>query len=287
MNHQLRALLEINLATLFIATSGVLVKSISLAVPVIILSRCIIGLFFLFLLIKFFKESLQVNFLRDKRFFILSGFLLAGHWLTYFYSIQISTVAVAVISLFTFPVVTTLLEPLFFKTRIDKLNIVLSVIVIGGIILIVPSPDLNNNITLGVLFGIISSVMYACRNLMSKKYVTVYPGTSLLFYQLVVALFFLLPPGFYYLEPISTQNLIYLILLGLFTTALGHMLFLRGLKHYSASTASIISSLQPVYAIILAVIFIGEKLETRVIFGGAIIFAVVIIQNLKQLKRST
>ena len=287
MNHQLRGLLEINLATLFISTSGVLAKSISLAVPVIILFRCVIGLFFLLLFIKFFKESLYVNFRRDKRFFILSGFFIAGHWVTYFYSIQISTVAVAVISLFTFPVITTLLEPLFFKTKIEKLNIVLSVVVIGGIIIIVPDPDLNNNITLGILFGILSSVMYSCRNLMSKKYMTVYPGTTLLFYQLIAAIFFLMPLSVFYIEPISGQNFIYLGLLGLLTTALGHTLFFRGMKHYSVSTASIISSLQPVYAIILAVILIGEKLEYRVILGGTIIFAVVLIQNLKQLKNVT
>ncbi len=279
MKQQLRSILEVNLATVFISTSGVLGKLITLSPVLTIFVRSILGIIFLLAFMKIVKINTRINIKSHFAFFLLSGASLAGHWVLYFYSIQISTVAVAVIALFTYPVVTTLLEPLFFKTSIEMHNIVASIIVLIGVVIIVPDFDLNNNITFGVFVGIISSILYSCRNLLSKKYIQHYSGVTILFYQLIVASIFLLPLGIYNYAPVSKTQIVYLLFLGLVTTTLGHVLFVRSLKHFSTSTVSIISSLQPVYAIVLAVIIINESLSLRVIIGGGIIFAMVLLQN--------
>lgn len=285
MNKNLRPIAEINLATLFISTSGILGKLITLPAPLTILIRSVFAVFFLILLMKIFRIHKKVNFKKHLGFFVVSGICLAGHWVFYFYAIQISTVAVAVISLFTYPVITTLLEPLFLKTRLENFNIVSSVVVLIGVFIIIPAFDLDNNITLGILAGILSSVMYSCRNILSKKYIHEYSGIAILLNQLIFAIICLIPFGFVYAVHISTSNLIYLIILGLMTTALGHVLFVRSLQYYSTSTVSIISSLQPVYAVLWAVIIINESLNSKVLIGGSLIFAVVIAQNLNAYKK--
>ncbi len=279
MDHHLKPVLEINLATIFIATSGILGKLITLSPVFTILIRSLLAIVFLFVFMKISRTNLTINFKSHFGFFIISGICIAGHWVLYFFSIQISTVAVAVISLFTYPVITTLLEPLFFKTKMENINIISSIIVLIGVIIIVPNFDINDNITLGVLVGILSSILYSCRNLLSKKYIEQYSGMTILTYQLIVAAILLSPFGYYFYSPISSAEIGYLLFLGLVTTALGHMLFVRSLKHFSTSTVSIISSLQPVYAIVLAVIIIDEPLNTQVIIGGGLILTVVLIQN--------
>ena len=76
------------------------------------------------------------------------------------------------------------------------------------------------------------------------------------------------------------KTFLLLLILSLITTAFGHTLFLMALKHLTTSSASILASLQPVYAILLAVILIDEQLQVNVIIGGVLILTAVIFQNL-------
>jgi len=73
----------------------------------------------------------------------------------------------------------------------------------------------------------------------------------------------------------------YLLLLAFLTTAIGHSLMLYSLKFFSASTASIISSLQPIFGIILAFYFLQETPTMRTFLGGSLILLTVIIEGVR------
>ena len=210
---------------------------------------------------------------------------MGGHWVTYFISIQLSNVAIAMITLFTFPVITTLIEPLFFKTKISGVNLFTSLLVMFGIYWMVPAFDLGNTTTIGIMWGLLSAVLYSIRNLMNKRYVNVYPGTSIMFYQMIVAAVLLLPTVLIYPLGGSLDNLYYILTLGLITTAIGHTLFVRSLKHFSTSTASIINGMQPVYGILLAALFIGEQPSFKTMIGGVCILITVGIQSFVEYKK--
>lgn len=226
------------------------------------------------------KRPIKIPWKEHRKEFIISGFLLAAHWSTYFYSLHISNVSIAIISLFTYPILTTLIEPLFFKARIEAINLFTSAIVLLGVIILVPEFSLKNNYTLGLIVGLLSAVLYSLRNLVSKKLVSRYPGDITLIMQLVFAAIFLSPALFAHSFEIDLKTLLLLLALGVFTTTIGHTLFLVALKHLTASSASVMASLQPVYAIVLAVLIIDEKLENNVILGGLLILTAVVIQNL-------
>ena len=79
-----------------------------------------------------------------------------------------------------------------------------------------------------------------------------------MFHQMLIVSVLLIPFLFYMdLSPISSQ-LPLLLLLAVVTTAIGHTLFVKSLMNFEVSTASIISSLQPIFGIILAFIFLSE-----------------------------
>ena len=145
----------------------------------------------------------------------------------------------------------------------------------------VPEFSLENNYTLGLVVGLFSALLYAMRNLVSKKLVTKYPGDSTLIIQLLFAAVILSPSLFVYTFQIDLNTLLLLLALSLITTTLGHTLFLMALKYLTTSSASILASLQPVYAIFLAVILINEQLEVNVIIGGILILLAVVIQNIR------
>jgi len=281
-NNSLQHILELNLATLFIASSAIFGKLITINPIATIFYRCVLASLFLYLIAKLSKTNLKFDALRHWRFLISGAVLLSAHWITYYMSIRAAGVAVAMLSLFTYPIITTLLEPFYFKSRFSKFNLLCSVAIIIGVALIIPDFDLDNPITLGVGFGIISAFLFSFRNLISKKYVEIYPSTNIIFYQLSVASILLFP--FVLVQGVIPQEKDIYLLLGvsLIATAFGHTLFMRGLKNFSTSTASIISSIQPVYGIALAVLITGERNKTIVFLGGAIILSVVILQSIRQ-----
>jgi drug/metabolite transporter (DMT)-like permease len=91
------------------------------------------------------------------------------------------------------------------------------------------------------------------------------------FYQEFFATLFLLPFFFFLRPALNLKTIILLCLLGVFCTAGSHSLFIKGMKYIRAQTAAIISSLEPVYGIIIAFIFLNEIPSLRTILGGMII----------------
>ncbi len=286
MKNNLQPLFVLNFAALCISSSGVLGSLMTLPAALTILLRCFVAIFFLFLFSKLSRASLKIDYKNHKGYFFGSGALLAIHWVTYFYAIQLSGVAVAMISLFSYPVITTLLEPLFFKNRITLRNFLASIVVLLGLYFIVPDFDMANTRTTGALWGIFSALCYALRNLMNKNYVKIYSGSVIMFYQLWVAAILLSPVLFFFPLDIGWTNTAYLLTLGLITTALGHTLFVRSLQHFTASTASIITGIQPVYGILLAVIFTQEQVSLSTVIGGLLILLTVVVEGLSHYRLS-
>lgn len=285
-NPQLKHLFELNLATVFISTSGALGKYIEMPTPVIIWWRCSLAILFLYGFIKFRKLKFNLFTKKDIPRIVISSLLTGAHWITYFYALKFSNVALGMLSLFSFPVIVALLEPLFIKVKFDPIHIVLGAMVLLGIYILAPEFSLENSHVKGVLFGLLSAVCYALRILISKQLVSRYNGTMLMFYQLFILTIVLLPALFFMdTSGIKTQ-FPYVIILALFTTAIGHTLLVHSLKHFAASTTSIISSAQPVFGIIIAYFFLNEIPTWNTFFGGTLILATVLFESFRSRKPS-
>ena len=116
-NQHLINILQLNLAVMLISTSGALGRYITLHPVFTIFYRCVLAVIVFYLFCKWQKISLKVDNKRDLLKMILGGILMGGHWITYFYSLQYSSVAIALLSLFTYPVITAFLEPILFKIK--------------------------------------------------------------------------------------------------------------------------------------------------------------------------
>ena len=216
---------------------------------------------------------------------ILGGLLMGAHWITYFYSLKYSSVAIALLSLFTYPVFTAFLEPVLFKTRFNKVHLFLGLLVLSGIYFLSPEFDLQNDYFIAVIFGIASAIFYSFRNLLMKREVERYNGTVLMFYQILVVSVLLLPSVFFgNFEHVLSQWKP-LLVLAVLTTCVGHTLFLKSFKNFSITAASIMSSIQPVYGIALAAIFLSEIPSMKTLFGGILIISAVVIESLISFRR--
>ena len=278
-------ILQLNLAVLLISTSGVLGRYITLDPVVTIFYRCLIAVVVFYLYCRWKNIYLKIENRHHLLKLILGGILMGAHWITYFYSLQFSSVAIALLSLFTYPVITAFLEPILFKTKFDKVHIALGLLVLAGIYFLSPKFDLENDYFIAVIFGIASAIFYSLRNLLMKREVNRYNGSALMFYQILVVSILLVPSVFYSEFEMVLGQWKPLLVLAVLTTCIGHTLFLQSFKNFSITTASIMSSIQPVYGIALGAIFLSEIPTIKTAIGGALIISAVVIESLVSIRR--
>ncbi|MFD0797547.1 DMT family transporter [Maribacter chungangensis] len=277
-------LLEINLAMLFIGTSGALGRYVDLPVPVTIASRGILAFFVLVLFCKWKGISLRIKPVH-RGTVLLSAILMGLHWVTYFYALQWSSVAIGMLSLFTYPVLTAFLEPLLLKTKLQRIHLLLGAMVLVGIYLLSPDLNFQDSNTLAIAIGVFSALCYALRNLVLKSKVTEYHGSALMVYQAGIIGCLLLPAFFYTDFELVLNQWQGLVALAVITTAIGHTLFLMTFKHFSITTVSILSSIQPVYGILIGAIFLNEIPELTTVVGGMLILGSVVIESFRSSKK--
>ncbi len=271
MQKKVRSLFEIHVAVFLFGLAGIFGKLVSLPAVIITLGRVLFATIALLIIFLYKKKKITLNNKKDYFFLIILGIVLAIHWTTFFHSIQISTVSIGLLTFSTFPLFVTFIESYFFKEKITFKNIILAIITLMGVALVIPKYEFGNNLTQGAIWGIISGFTFAILQLMNRKYVKKYSSLVITFYQVGIASLVLLPFLFYYPINYDLKNVLLLGLLGIVFTAIAHSLFIKGLQNIKVQTASIIASLEPVYAIIFAVFIINEIPTFRVILGGIII----------------
>ncbi|WP_299049968.1 DMT family transporter [uncultured Polaribacter sp.] len=285
-NNHTKNLAFLLLATLFISTSGVLGKYIAMPPEAIILFRALFAAAFIYLFCRIKKIDLSIHSKKDKLSFLIGGFFMGAHWVTYFYALKLSNVAIGMLSMFTFPVMTALLEPFFSKQKLNGVHVLLALLVLLGVYFLVPNFSIENDEAKGILLGVFSALCYSLRNLITKKSVTSYNSSAIMLFQLIIVTILLLPVLFF--SDISNFNsqLPFLLLVALLTTAIGHTMLVNSLQNFSVSTASIIGSIQPIFGIIIAYIFINEIPNKNTFIGGSLILLTVVIESIRSKKSS-
>jgi drug/metabolite transporter (DMT)-like permease len=280
MHHSREGLLSVHAAVLIFSFTALFSKLVSLPALEITFYRSIFAFLAIAIYMAYRKQSYQLKNKRDYLMAGLLGSLMAVHWVTYFHAMQVSTVAVGVIALYTFPVITVFLEPLFHGEKPHVADIVSSLAVLFGIYLIVPEFSLDNSTMVGVLFGVFSALMMALRNIMQRRYFSAYRASHSLFYQTLVVMLVL--AGFIDTDVsgIDDKQWLLLLLLGIMFTALPHTLFAHGLLHLKAKTASLIACVQVVYAAIFAAVILGEWLTWNVAAGGLIVVSAAMYESM-------
>ena len=276
--------LVFNVAMLLLSSSGFLGRSLTIAPPLAIWWRSVIALVLLGCYCYFRGFTFRLADQRRALAATVAGVLMAVHLVTYFYALQWSNVAVGMLAVFTFPAMTTILEPILLKKPFQVVHLIMGILVLIGIYFLAPEFDLANDITAGLLMGLLSAFVFSLRNILLKTQVDGVEASVLMFYQMLVIVLILLPVLFIYVPVPPTGDLPALFALGLLTTAIGHTLFVNSFKQFSISTASLMSSIQPVLGIILGIIFLREIPEWTSVIGGAVIVASVVIEAMRSRK---
>ncbi len=279
-----QSLIQINIAVILFGGTTLFSKLISLPASNITFFRALIGCIALVIIILVSKEKFRLQSWQEYFWVVFIGLLMGMHWVSFFHSMQISTVAIGIVAMFTFPVMTALIEPLVDKEKYKLSDFFCALAVLAGIVLIVPEFTIENNIVLGLLWGSLAAAGLTARNIIVRKKLKHIPSIVCMWYQLLITFLMLLPFISFEYDLLEDNRLWYLILLGIFFTAIPHSLIVASLKSLRATTVGLISCMQPFYSILIAAIAIGEIPEVKVIIGGGIIIATALYESKKAAK---
>lgn len=203
---------------------------------------------------------------------IITGIFLALHWLTFFYSVQLSGVAIATLTFAAFPLFTIILEAFTSKKRLQPVAIIAGTLIIVAVLLLVRIDANASGILWGTVLGLLSALLFAIFGIVSKTLTARLSTISVSFYQNLMV-FITLLPFLMFSDPAPDQAMewLYLAMLGIITTAIMHQLYLFALKRLTASTCSGFVALEPVYAILFAAVFFAEPLTWTILISGILI----------------
>lgn len=274
-------ILTLNAAMLFIGTSGILGRSIEMEPTLTIFWRALMATLLLLGICYWGKMSLKIPSDKDLRIIIVGGVLMGVHWVAYFYALKFSNVAIGMLSLFTYPVLTAVIEPILLKTKFQAVHIGLALLTLAGIYFLVPEFDLEADYFKAVLLGLTSALVYSFRNVIMKKQISQYNGFVLMTYQVGITVIILLPFLFWQGPGDIATQWPGIVFLALITTVIGHTLFLMSFRQFSITTASIMSCTQPIFGILLGAIFLQEYPVWTTYIGGACILTAVIVESVR------
>lgn len=222
--------------------------------------------------------------------FLITGILIALHWIFFFSAIKVANVSVALVAMSTGALFTSIIEPFFFKRKFIFLEVFFGLIVISGLYLIF---NIESEFTLGIIYALIAAFLSALFTVLNGLFIKQHDAETISFYQLFfgvgfITLFILATTGF------TTENFsltlsdgFYIFLLSSVCTAYAFVVSVKIMKHLSPYTVMLTINLEPVYGIILAVLIFGEKekMSTQFYIGAVIILITVIINGLVKTKK--
>lgn len=270
------ALLQVHTSVFLFGLSGLFGKFLDLPATVIVLGRTGFATLALGLVLGLGGQNLRPRSAQDLLGMALLGGLLAFHWVSFFHSIQLATVAIGLLTFSSFPVFVTLLEPLLFKTPWRWRDGAIAALVVLGVALVIPEYRPGSATTLGAIWGLLSGLSFALLQLLNKGYRQRYSALAIAFYQDFFACLGLLAIAPLTSLALSTREVGLLLVLGVLCTAVAHTLFIESLAVLRTQTASIISALEPVYGILLAALVLGEVPSFRTLVGGGLIIGTIL-----------
>jgi drug/metabolite transporter (DMT)-like permease len=241
-----------------------------------------ISLFIFLLLLK--RKRLIIN--KKEVFLTLGvGVLVALHWLTFYLSIKLSTASLAIICLATTTIHVAWLEPIVMKKRLLKSEFVISLVIIGGIVLITNQGS-QEGLFLGITFGLIAAVLAALFSVFNAKLIQTVSASKITLYEMfsatITMTIFLFFSGELTLEnlTISSNDFYLLLFLGIVCTSIAFLITVEIQKLLGAFTVTLSINMEPIYTLGLAALLLNEHEKISPYFYvGALVIVLAVFGN--------
>jgi DME family drug/metabolite transporter len=219
---------------------------------------------------------------RDTPLFVAFGaFGIAAFYICYITAIDLLGASVAAVLLYTAPAWVAVISALFLGEAMTRRKLMAVMLAMIGCALVARIYDVHGlelNF-LGILAGLGAGLGYALYSVFNKIGVRRYDDWTVLAYGLLFGLVFLTPlqsPALMVDALRQPGAVVWLLILAIGPTLGSGLAFNAGLHYVPVSSASVVATLEPVIASILAFLFLNEHLAAAQLLGGALILIAVI-----------
>lgn len=281
-NDNLKSYLHLHVIVFIWGFTAILGKLISLEALDLVWYRMLFASAIMTFVVILTKEKVKVPF-NVTIGFIVSGIIIAAHWLTFYQAIKVSNVSITLACLSTGAFFASILEPIFYKRKVIWYELLFGVIVVIGLGIIF---NVETKYTTGIYLAVTSAFLSALFSVINGKYAKEYNPNVISLYELSSGVFFLtlylffagsFTPAFFAL---SINDLIWLFLLSSICTAYAFSASVKVMKFLSPFTVMLTINLEPIYGIILALLIFDDTEEmTPLFYVGALLILITVIAN--------
>lgn len=277
MKESVQAKLMLSAAMVIFGTLGVFTRNIGVTSGELALYRAVLACVLIGVYLVFIKKGgLNLkNAGRELPLLLASGIAMGINWILLFQAYRYTTISAATLSYYFAPVIVTVVSPLLFHERLTAKQIICFVMSTLGLVLIIGTGggEETAGIT-GILFGLGAAVFYAAVILLNK-FIKNVAGIQRTILQMLAAVVTLLPyvalsSGFN-LNLLDGTGWACLLTVGLFHTGITYCLYFSALKDLTGQEAAILSYIDPLVAVIISVLLLGEPMTLMQLIGGALI----------------
>ena len=282
-NAKLKNTLHLHLLVFIAGFTAILGELITIEAISLVWYRMLIAGILMYLYLRFTRTSTKIS-LKVIFKFLIAGVIIALHWITFFASIKAANISIALAMFSTGAFFAALIEPFFFNRKIIWYEILFGIIVVFGVYLII---DSEIKYLTGILLGISSAFFSSLFAVINGRFVENYRASVISFYEFIGGILFIssylffAETGFSYdFFMLSSTDWIYLLILASICTAYAFIGSVHVMKLISPYTVVLTYNLEPIYGIILAILFFGEsEIMSANFYYGAILILLTVLLN--------
>ena len=274
---KMNAKLMLSISMFIFGTIGLLSRNIAVSSGELALYRAVLAsvLLVVYLLIK----NERIHFKEIKKeliFLLLSGMAMGINWILLFEAYKYTTISAATLSYYFAPVLVTVICPFLFREKLTKIQITCFIMSTIGLVLITGIGNVGESGTdlIGILFGLGAAVFYATVILLNK-FIKKVEGIHRTLLQFLAAIIILIPyvcfTGGCSLGNLDSKGWICLLVIGLVHTGITYCMYFSALKELKGQETAILSYIDPLVAVLISVLVLGEPMSGWQIVGGVCI----------------
>ncbi len=256
---------------------GIVIRLAEMPVHLLIFFSCIISA--TLLSVSLFKNELRKKIpgRKSSLYLLILGPLSLANTFSFYYAYKHTTIANAVLTHYTAPVIVAFLAPIFLKEKLTPKILTAVIIASAGLwimldfslsqfIELIAAGDQN---TKGILAGLFSGFAYAVLIIVLRVFAQSFNPILLTLSQNLVIALILMP---FAAIPVNFTSALWALgIMGIVHSTIAPVLYFRGLREVTANTAAILGYIEPVCAILLGFVFFGESVSYQTLIGGGMI----------------
>jgi drug/metabolite transporter (DMT)-like permease len=256
------------LSAIFLWSSlGVVVRLSGVAIHILMFYSLVVSLIVQGIILSREDYRKQIPKIKMLRYPMILGFFSLLNTFTYLYAFKNTTIANAVLTHYTAPVIVAFLAPLFLKEVITKRIVMVIIIASIGLWIMLDGFSFKENQMAGIMAGLASGLTYAIIVIFLRIHAKNFNPLVLAFFTNAFITILLVP----FVREVPLHALWSYLFMGIIHSTIAPILYFKGLQYVTANRAAVLGYLEPVCAIIFSIFFLNEFLKINSIIGGMLI----------------